>query len=139
MEQDIDKTERRRTARKKLGNLLKDVAKRMTKSKGQVTPTVLINRERVRPNITIESGKPVRLTEAHVHGAPEDDATDYLAIKVMEAGDGTTIMRPQKGDSVVQIFCDCENPNLEDIDRTAIAIVTNNKQQDQTIRNIVVA
>ena len=132
MEQDIDKTERRRTGRRSLAKLLRDVTRRVKKNKGTVTPTVLRNRERSQPNITIESGTEVKLTEAHTHGAPEDDATDYLAIKVMEAGDGKTIMRPQKGDSVVQVFCDCINPNLEDIDRTAIAVVTNRKQ-DQTV------
>ena len=81
----------------------------------------------------MESGDLVRLTEEHIHGLPEDDATDYLAIKVTEAGDGAAIMTPQQGDTILQVYCDCKNPNIEDMDRCGIAIVPGNKQQDQTV------
>ena len=130
MEQD---TKRKRKKRNILRNLIEATAKRIEKSRGNSTPPVFRKREKARPDITVESGDLVRLTEEHVHGKPEDEATDYLAIKVEEAGDGCSIMRPQQGDTILQVYCNCGNPNLEDIDRTAIAIVSSNKQQDQTV------
>ena len=40
-------------------------------------------------------------------------------------------MRPKKGDAVVQVFCDCKHPELEDITRTAIAVASNRQKRDK--------
>ena len=133
MEQDTDKTKKKRKKRNTIRNLLQATAKRIKITKGQSTPPPLRKREKTRPDIIVESGDLVRLTEEHIHGLPEEDATDYLAIKVTEAGDGAAIMTPQQGDTILQVYCDCENPNIEDMDRCGIAIVPGNKQQDQTV------
>ena len=133
MEQDTDKTKKKRKKRNTLRNLIQATAKRIKITKGQSTPPILRKREKTRPDITVESGDLIRLTEEHRHGLPEDEATDYLAIKVTEAGDGSSIMTPQQGDTILQVYCDCKNPNIEDMDRCGIAIVPSNKQQDQTV------
>ena len=133
MEQDTDRTKKKRKKRNTIRNLLQATAERIKITKGQSTPPPLRKREKTRPDIIVESGDLVRLTEEHIHGLPEDDATDYLAIKVTEAGDGASIMTPQQGDTILQVYCDCKNPNSEDMDRCGIAIVPSNKQQDQTV------
>ena len=82
MEQDTDKTKKKRKKRNTIRNLLQATAKRIKITKGQSTPPPLRKREKTRPDIIVESGDLVRLTEEHIHGLPEEDATDYLVVTI---------------------------------------------------------
>ena len=133
MEQDTNRIERGRTGRMRLRDFVNDIKKRIKKSDGSITPESTRRKEKHRPNIIIKSGEAIRLTEAHTHGGQEDKATDYLALKFVNTKDGKSFLRPQNGDAVVQVFCDCENPNMEDINRTAIAVGSDKKVRDKKV------
>ena len=113
-------------------NLVNDLRKKIKRTQGLGTPEPIRRREPDRPDITIRSGGTIRLTEAHVHGEEDEEPTNYLAIKVTETRNGQDIVRPKKGDAVVQVFCDCKHPELEDITRTAIAVASNRQKRDKT-------
>ena len=113
-------------------NLVKDLRKKVKRTQGQGTPEIIRRREPNRPDITLGPGGTIRLTEAHIHGEEDEEPTNYLAIKVTETRNGQDIVRPKKGDAVVQVFCDCEYPELEDITRTAIAVPSNGQKRDKT-------
>ena len=113
-------------------NLVKDLRKKVKRTQGEGTPESIRRREPDRPDITLGPGGTIRLTEAHIHGEKDEEPTNYLAIKVTETRNGQDIVRPKKGDAVVQVFCDCKHPELEDITRTAIAVASNRQKRDKT-------
>ena len=112
-------------------NLVNDLRKKIKKTKSEGTPEFIRKREPDRPDFTLGPGGTIRLTEAHVHGEEDDEPTNYLTIKVTGTRNGQDIVRPKKGDAVVQVFCDCKHPELEDITRTAIAVASNRQKRDK--------